>query len=235
MTAGDIRAGGNNRSRFGPVVAAAAVGLALGFVVDLIWPNTVYGYQLVAAGVAFLVVLVAAAVGRRVPLALPVAAAGAVGLVAGMMAGLALLAGPPSTVAGSLEVRLERPIEATLASAAICGTATSTAFPLVFTAEDGSDLTLADGRGLAVAATLGDGAPVGVKPRADGLGIELRVTDTRTDGSPTATWMGSDERSALTVTGTAAAGSMSFAGLVIHPDSEQPTPIDLVGTITWEC
>ncbi|HEX5591529.1 MAG TPA: hypothetical protein VFX65_14650 [Candidatus Limnocylindrales bacterium] len=217
------------------MVAAAAAGLAIGFVVDLIWPNTVYGYQLVAAGAALLVVLVAAAVGPRLPLALPVAAAGAVGLLVGMMAGLALLAGPSSTVAGTLEVRLERPIEVTLTSDATCGTAASDAFPLVSTAEDGSDLTLPDGRGLAVTVALGDWRPVGVRPRDDGLGVELRVTDSLPDGSPTETRMGSDERSALSVTGTAGAGSMSFAGLVVHPDGDQQTPIDLVGTITWDC
>jgi hypothetical protein len=216
------------------VIAAASVGFGLGFVVDLIWPNTVYGFQLVAAAIAGALVLVAAALWRVLPSLLPAAIGGAVGIVAGMMVGLAAMASPPALAQGTVEVRIIEP-EGVATGSAQCAVRPTDASPLLLTSESGEDLALPDGRRLSVNVTIAGYGPVGSLARADGLGIELIVHKALPDGSPTSTTMVADAGSALAMTGDARAGTLAFDGLVLAADSEQREAIDLAGSVVWSC
>lgn len=216
------------------VIAAAFVGFGLGFAVDLVWPNTVYGYQLVAAAIAGVLVLVGAALWRALPSLLPAAVGGAVGIVAGMMVGLAAMASPPALAQGTVEVRIIEP-EGVATSSAQCAVGPTDASPLLRTSESGEDLAMPDGRRLSVTVTIAGYGPLGSPARGDGLGIEVTVHRALPDGSPTSTTMVADASSTLALTGDARAGTLHFDRLVLAADSEQRAAIDLAGSVVWAC
>ena len=81
--------------------------------------------------------------------------------------------------------------------------------------------------------TIGDRWSEGPTPRADHVALLVIVgsvtgTETRMSSAPSST---------LEVTRSESGGTLSFSGLVPRPDAGQPAgePIDLAGTLAWEC
>jgi hypothetical protein len=209
---------------------AAAIGFGLGLLVDQVWPNPVYGYQIMAGLLAVALVVVAILIRRAHPLILPASIGLAVGVFAGVAVGLALRQSPAYTTA-TIRVQLTAPVVQTLTGTAQCSPLDDGTVPVVITDEDGSALQLAGGRGLSVVLY----PNAGNLRRPDGLGIEVQIFTPGVGGAMTSTWMTSDLGSSLSAAGTQAAGTLTFSGVTLHPESELRQPIDVVGTVTWSC
>ena len=211
-------------------VAAAVAGVAIGIAVDLRWPNTVYGYQMVAALGAIALAVVAFVARRGHRLVLPLAGGLALGVIAGIALGLALARGQSAAQVGSLELDLAKPEILQLETTTAMCTATDGRLTLLETANDEDQLRLSDGRHLVIRLTAPATPAVPDVPM-----VEIHVISSLPDGSPTETWLTSGPGSVVSASGTDASGSVAFSGMTLHPDSEQRTPIDLAGSITWAC
>jgi hypothetical protein len=214
-----------------PLSTGAVVGFAVGVLVDVVWPNVVYGYQLAAVGVALVLLVVAIVARRRFPVALPFALATTLGLIGGIASGLAARPASPTYQPGAIEVDLRLPVSQSVTGTAMCLPIAGSPVPSIITPEDGSSLSIAGGRRLAVMLR----PEVGNVRRPDGLGIEVFIVIPSADGSHTFTRMASDLASSLGASGTAAAGALTFSGLSLHPESEQRQPIEVAGTVSWTC
>jgi hypothetical protein len=214
-------------------LAAAAVALiaggALGLLVNVASPNPVYGWQLIIDLLVIVIVLVVAVVPPLRP-ALPVAVGLTVGVIAGVAIGMNLVQSPNPFASGSLRVQLGSPEELAGTTDADCRVADGKLVELM-SPDDGS-VRLSDGRRVAV--LIGPGAlePVATDRPLD---VVVVIGSTLPDGSPTSTRMASDATSTVSISDTGATGSMSFDGLVLAYDSEQREPIDVAGTVTWDC
>jgi hypothetical protein len=229
--------------RFSWMVAALATGISAGLLSDIIWPNPVYGYQIIIGGLAFLIGIAFGVVAITRPatrrLAFVVLSA-AIGVIAGISLGFAARPSAAPVLMGSVGVDLASPVDVQVRTEqAICDIQGGQLAYLETPTAEG--LELGDGRRLSVALTnaLGLGGeavpkPVGEAPAAVPA-LDIRVHWTLPDGSPTETLMAYGPGSNVTASGTAAAGSITFSGLVVSPLSEQRDRIDLAGTLRWEC
>ena len=234
IPASGARASGGGRTsrlELGLVAGVGALGFVIGLLVDVVFPNAAYGYQLVA-GLAGLLLLLAGVPlwRRRRPLAAIAIVAGA-GVLAGIVVGLTLRPGSAAATAVTLDVALDEPAVATL------HTTSGTCLVLderLMLLESADAVALVDGRSVSVTLSQGTYRPA---PDAspDGLTVDVHIAWALEDGSPTETWMGSDATSTVVVTGTASEGTVDFSGLVLRPASEQRDPIDVSGSISWSC
>jgi len=221
------------------LATALATGVALGLLSDIVWPNIVYGYQIIVGGLAILVPIVV--------LVLPptrrfagVAIALGVGVIAGIALGFNARPTPPPAQIGSVEVMLGRPVNVQLETVqAICNTQDGQLQSLETpNAED--QLVLGDGRRLSVVlGTPLDFSASGAPEQGGGSGpvpsVDISVHWTLPDGSPTETVMSAGPGSHVSASGTFSSGYLAFDSLVVSPLSEQRDPIDLAGTLRWEC
>jgi hypothetical protein len=85
-----------------------------------------------------------------------------------------------------------------------------------------------------VSLTVGDRWPQRATPRADGVVLSTIVGSVKADDPETR--MSSAPSSTLDLARSGAAGTLSFSGLVAEA-TDQPAgdPIDLAGTLTWDC
>lgn len=209
-------------------VIALAIGAGLGLLVNVISPNPVYGLQIEADGLAILIVIVVAAIPAMRSL-LPAAVGLAIGVVAGVAIGMSIVTVPSASVQGTVKVQLGKPEVMNGSASAMCLVVDGVLSFADAPREGG--LRLADGR--SVALSIG---PHVLEPSAAGpLGIVVFIGGTLPDGSPTETRMASNSSSTLSLSNAGATGSMTFSGLVLHPDSEQHEPIDVAGSVTWDC
>jgi hypothetical protein len=93
---------------------------------------------------------------------------------------------------------------------------------------------------LSASLSYGDMWELGAEPRGDRIGLTVVVGDAGpfTDLEvPTEVVMASDASSSLSLEGTQASGRLTFSGLIVDPDRPdgRQEPIDLAGTMTWEC
>jgi len=91
-----------------------------------------------------------------------------------------------------------------------------------------------------LAVARGDMWEYGAEPRSDGWSVLVIVSDTGpfTDEAVPAMWyMESNDESPLVGSGTQAAGSIRFDGLVLDAQQSQGAqgPMELAGTIEWSC
>lgn len=217
-----------------PVAVGAAV---LGAWIDWTWWSPVYGVQLVAIFVAFVAVLVAFLLRRRVRLVLPLALAATAGLAIGLDAGPSRE--QPAYSPGSVTVQLgSNPRQAT--APANCSVVPSREHISVST--EGDTLTMADGMSLSLWVTVGDMWSRGSFTRSDHVAIYATITPARDtplpdDGVPTETSVTSTPDSRLSATVEGLRGSVTFDGLVSSPDGNpaHATPFELSGMISWTC
>lgn len=224
--------GGARRSKWLVwLLGGGFAGFLLGLVVDLVWPNVAYGYQVVAGLAGLVLVLLAIPLWhRRRQLAL-LSLAGGAGVLLGIAVGLALQPGSKAGTA-TVDIALEEPEIATLRSTnGVCLVVDDRLVLL----ESTDGLALVDGRSISVTLSRGRYRPAPDASAGDALTVDVRVQSVLDDGSPTETWMGSDTTSMVTVTGTAATGTVDFSHLVLRPLSEQHDPIDVAGSISWSC
>jgi hypothetical protein len=232
---------GSGRSRgFGireriVALAAAVVGFVAGVVVNVVWPNPTYGFQIMAGAVAIGLMLLGIPLWRRRRSEASVTIAAGAGLLLGIGVGYNVRpgsAGPGETFdEAGFHVDIIEPAVATLNSRSGQCLVRGDRLMLL---ESPDAVSLVDGRSVSVMLSQGAYRPA---PNAapDGLTVDVRVAWALDDGSPTETWMGSDATSTVTVTGTADSGVVEFSGLVLRPDSEQRDPIDVVGSVSWSC
>ena len=240
--ASTARPGMSIGSRLPWIVAATAVGMSVGLLSDIIWPNPVYGYQLIIGGLAVLIGLGAVVVAFALPglRGLAVVAIGAaIGVIAGISLGFSARPSASPALIGSVEVDLGSPVAVQVKSTqAICDVQDGHLAYLETPSSEG--LELGDGRRLSVVLTspLGIGGAAAPEP-PDGSGavpaFDITVHWTLPDGSPTETVMTYGPGTQASASGTFSSGSLAFGGLIVSPLSEQRDPIDLRGTLRWEC
>ena len=217
------------------VAAAAIVGFLAGLGTYVVWPNVVYGFQLIAGVVALVLMVLGTLLWRRSRLPASCTIAAGAGLLLGLAIGYNLR---PATT-GPRDTADEIVFHIDLVTPAVATLNTTSGQCLVrgdrlMLLESPDAVSLVDGRSVSVMLSQGAYRPA---PNAspDGLTVDVRVAWALDDGSPTETWMGSDATSTLTITGTAVAGAVEFSGLVLRPDSEQREPIDVEGSVSWDC
>ena len=227
------------------LAAAVIFGIAavVGAVLDWFWWPVYNGIVItLAAGAILIVAIVLAVVPRTRSAALIVAAAG-VGLIAGQNLGPSRPALEQSE--GTVTVTLTAPHAATGTHTATCSMDASGAdfqvsgdpnLRVDVLPDDPSVPADIDQREFfGVSLTIGDRWNQGRTPRADDVALLVIVgsvaakdPETRMSSAPTST---------LEVTRSGSGGELSFSGLVPQPDAGQPAgePIDLAGTLAWEC
>lgn len=217
-----------NRRSIAVLLVALAIGVGIGLYVNLVSPNPTYGIQLIADFMAIVVLLFVVLVPPLRGL-LPAALGLAIGVIAGVAIGMNLVTVPSSFVDGTVKVQLGKPEMMNGSASAICSVVDGT-LSFAETTRDGG-LRLADGRSLWLSI-----GPHVLEPSAEGpLGIVVFIGGSLPDGSPTETRMASDGSSTISISNAGANGSMAFSGLVLHPESEQRDPIDVAGSVTWDC
>ena len=97
---------------------------------------------------------------------------------------------------------------------------------------DDAGLRLGDGRSLGLRVGPAEQEPIAPEQPN---GVDIRVSGTLPDGSPSETRMLSDATSDVVLVNNGATGSMTFANLVLHELSELRTPLTFEGTVTWSC
>ena len=219
-----------SRRSIAAFVVMLAIGAGIGLLVNVVSPNPVYGIQLIADFFAIVVLLFIALVAplRRL---LPAALGLAVGVIAGVAVGMNLLR-PDPAFAGTMTVRLAMPEIVDTSVGVACVVTREGALRAVSTAKGDGGLPLADGRTLSVL--------IGTEkqePTATDRPLEIVVTVNRmqSDGTPLETRMITDATSTVSISNAGATGSMSFSGLVLHAQSELREPIDVAGTVSWDC
>jgi hypothetical protein len=227
---GDIRAG---RVSPGLALGAAGLGLVIGLLTYVVWPNVVYGFPLVAGAIAIALLAIGALVwrARRRPASIAIGAGA--GLLLGIAIGYNLRPGASSIAnVGAYHVDLIEPAIATLNVATATCVVTDGRLMLL---ESPDAVSLVDGRSVAVTLSRGGYRPFTGATSDSDLTVDVRVAWALDDGTPTETWMGSDGTSVIEVTGTGEAGGATFSGLALRPDSEQREPIDVEGFVSWNC
>ena len=212
------------------MLVAGAVGLGVGFLVDVASPNPVYGFQLIADVVAIGLIVIAALIpGRRL---LAVAVGLAIGIIAGIAVGLNVVQAPSLIRAATIEVELEQPAIGWPAGSGRCR---AEGDRLLYLDTEATTLNLPADRRLVI--TIADGSydPIGAAPQETGLGMVASVFTTNPDGPATVTLMGSSPSSTLTLTGTASSGTLAFSGLELMAESELREPFEIAGTVQWSC
>lgn len=217
-----------SRRSFAAFLVALAIGAGLGLLVNVLSPNPVYGFQLIADFVAVFVLLVVALVPPLRGL-WPAALGLALGVIAGVAIGMNVVTVPSPFVDGTVKVQLGKPEVVNASAPATCHVVDGV-LSFADTPRDGG-LRLADGRSL----WLSIGPHVLEPSAAAPLGIVVFIGSTLPDGSPTETRMASDGSSTVSISNAGATGSMAFSGLVLHPESEQRVPVDVAGTVSWDC
>ena len=223
--------GRTSRLELGLILGVAALGFVVGLLLNVVFPNVAYGYQLIAGLAAVLLVLAGVPLWRRRRSFAAISVAAGVGLIAGILVGLVVRPASAAAEALSVDVSLQAPVVAT------GHTTSGTCLVLdgqLLLLESADAVALVDGRSVSVTLSQGDDRPA---PDAspDGLTVDVRIGWALDDGSPTETWMGSDATSTVIVTGTANDGTVDFSGLVLRPASEQRDPIEVSGSISWTC
>jgi hypothetical protein len=217
-----------SRRSIAVLLVALAIGAGIGLLVNVASPNPVYGFQLIADFLAIVALLVVALVPVLRGL-LPAALGLAIGVIAGVAIGMNLVTVPSATVEGTVQLRLGKPDIIDASASAICLVADGV-LSFADTPREGG-FHLADGRSL----WLSIGPHVLEPSAAAPLGIVVFIGSTLPDGSPTETRMASHASSTISISNAGATGSMAFSNLVLHDESEQRTPIDVAGTVTWDC
>ena len=225
--------------RLPSIVAALMTGVAGGLLTDIVWPNVVYGYQIIVGGLAILIPLATAILPPTRRFLLVTAAAG-FGVIAGIALGLNARPAAKPALVGSVEVMLGSPVSVQVKTMqAICDVQDGKLAYLETPTSEG-ELELGDGRRLSVVLT----NPLGLgKPEQPAVGeaaaavpaFDIRVHWTLPDGSPTQTVMSYGPGSTVSATGTFSSGSLAFSDLVVSPLSEQREPINVAGSLRWEC
>ena len=217
-----------SRRSIAVLLIALAIGAGIGLLVNVASPNPVYGIQLIADFFAILVLLFVALVPplRRL---LPAALGLAIGVIAGVAIGMNLVTVPSAVDEGTMQVQIGKPEILNGSAPTIC-LVVDGVLEFADSPRDGG-FHLTDGRSL----WLSIGPHVLEPSAAAPLGIVVFISGTLPDGSPTETRMASDASSTISISNAGATGSMAFSGLVLHPDSEQRTPIDVAGSVSWTC
>ena len=217
-----------SRRSMAALLVALVIGFVIGLLVNVASPNPTYGFQLIAdvlAILAFLVVTMVRPLRRFLPAALGLA----LGVIAGVAIGMNVVTVPSKFVDGTVQVQIGKPSVMNGSASATCYVVDGV-LSFADTPRDGG-LRLPDGRAFWLSI-----GPHVLEPSAEGpLGIVVFIGGTLPDGSPTETRMASDSSSTLSISNAGATGSMAFSGLVLHPESEQRVPIDVAGTVTWDC
>ena len=221
------------------LATALAVGVALGLLSDIVWPNVVYGYQIIVGGLAILVPIVVLVLPTTRRFA-GVAIALGVGVIAGIALGLNVRPTPPAPQIGSVAVELGSPAIVEVKTVeAICTTRDGQLLSLETPNAEGQ-LELGDGRRLSIVlGTPLDFSASGAPEQGGGSGpvpsVDIHVHWSLPDGSPTETVMSAGPGSRVSASGTHSSGYLAFDSLVVSPLSEQRDPIDLAGSLRWEC
>jgi hypothetical protein len=211
------------------LIIALVIGAGIGLLVNVASPNPVYGIQLIADFVAIAVLLL---VVLEPPLRglLPAALGLAIGVIAGVAIGMNLVPRPNPSIEGTVTVRLGVPEDVDAKVQAACFV-TDGALIDASTPMDGG-LRLADGRWFSVSIGTEKQEPAAVdRP----LEIIVTIRGVLRDGSPSETRMTSNASSTVSISNAAETGSMGFSNLVLHELSELRVPIDVAGTVSWDC
>ena len=218
-----------SRRSIAAFVVMLAIGAGIGLLLNVLSPNPVYGIQLIADFFAIVVLLFIALVPPLRAL-LPAALGLAIGVIAGVAIGMNLVASDNPSVAGTVTVRLGAPEAVDASVSAACFVADGVLRDA--STGDADALRLSDGRGFSVSIGTEKQEPAAAdRP----LEIVLTIRGVLPDGSPSETRMISDASSTVSISNAGPTGSMSFSGLVLHEQSELREPIDVAGTVSWDC
>jgi hypothetical protein len=221
----------NRGQRLG-ILIVASLGIALGILIDRLWPNPVYGYQVIAGLAALLLMGLGAVLWRRRRVLASMSIAGGAGLLLGIAIGFNVQPSGPSSTLATVDIALGTPVRATMhATNASCLMVEGRLMYL----DSGEGVALADGRIVLVTLSRGEYGPAPDAGPGDQLRVDVEITSVLPDGSPTSTVMGSDPTSLVAMSGAQEAGSVEFSGLVVRPLSELRDPIEVSGSISWEC
>lgn len=225
-------------------VLLALIGAAAGAYLDWRWWHPMSGITVtIGAGLVLVLAALAWAVrrGPARPIAIGLAVLG-VGLLLGQ--NLGPTREPVGNSEGTLSVTLSEPANATVEPGrATCGTTPSGANFLV-SGDEGlririGDEPLEERDFLVLSVTKGDMWAYG-ESRADGIGIVAivgRGGPLPEDGTPDEVTLVSSPDSQISGTATQEAGSLTFEGLVVDPERNDPgaQAVALAGTIEWSC
>jgi hypothetical protein len=167
----------------------------------------------------------------------------ALGAVVGLSLGMAL--GPsreqPRYSRGTMTVTLERPVSiAAQTMDADCSSVASGRHVRVAGGDGGDPVLLENGRGLTLMVSVGDMWALNRDGRSDHLrldGVIQPARGTPVTDVPDNIVLGSTDTSTLSVEHDGLTGTMTFGGLMGHPDGapDAREPVDLGGTIAWTC